>query len=87
MKGVGQWRPAKLPHEQRVAIREVMLRGAAREYVENANSPEEDAAAAVLHDAAIEYAAAVLQRSAAEPQQPPARKHTEKTAHSSKEPR
>ena len=86
MKGVAEWRLRKLPHEQRVALREVMLRGAAREYVENANSPEEEAAAADLRDAAIDYAVTVLQRAGAEPCQPPARNRTAKISND-KEPR
>jgi hypothetical protein len=49
-----------------VALREVMLRGAAREYAESANTPDEDAAAADLRDAAVDYAVTVLQRAASE---------------------
>jgi hypothetical protein len=61
-----EWRFKKLPHAQRVALREVMLRGAAREYVDNANSPEEESAAAELCEAAVAYAVTLLQRAGSE---------------------
>jgi hypothetical protein len=61
-----EWRFRKVPHAQRVALRQVMLRGAAREYVENANSPAEEFAAAELCEAAVQYAVTLLQRAGAE---------------------
>jgi hypothetical protein len=56
------WRLAKIPHEQRVALRESMLRGAARAYVGRVNTLDEESAATELREAAVDYAMSLLQR-------------------------
>jgi hypothetical protein len=59
-------RLAALPHAQRVALRECILRGAARNYAGDAGTTEEEGAAEELRDAALDYAVAVFQRAAFE---------------------
>ncbi len=50
---------AKLPHADRVALLECILRGAARRYAEECNGPGEEEAAGELRDAAVGYARAI----------------------------
>ena len=57
-------RLAGLPHDQRVALRERILRDAAQNYGIDAGTAEERPAAAALREAALEYATAVLLRTA-----------------------
>ncbi len=55
-----------LPHAERVALRECILRGAATNYAAGAGTREEERAAEELRDAALDYAVAVFQRAAFE---------------------
>jgi hypothetical protein len=66
MKPVNGWRLAKVTQEQRVALHEVFLRGAARNYADNLDTQEEESASAKLREAAIGYASALLQRACSE---------------------
>jgi hypothetical protein len=50
---------ARLPYTDRVALFECVLRGAARHYAEECNSPGEDDAAGELRDAAVGYVRAL----------------------------
>jgi hypothetical protein len=71
------WRFTKLPHAERVALRECILRGAARNYATDGGTAEEEAAAEELRDAALDYAVAVFQRAAFEAR--PATPHARRT--------
>jgi hypothetical protein len=55
-----------VPYAERLAMRECLLRGAARNYAEACDAPDEEASAAELREAAIGYAAAILQHAGAE---------------------
>ncbi len=50
---------ASLPHADRVALSECILRGAARHYADECNSPGEEDAAGELRDAAVGYVRAL----------------------------
>jgi hypothetical protein len=50
---------ASLPHADRVALSECILRGAARHYADECNSPGEEDAAGDLRDAAVGYVRAL----------------------------
>jgi hypothetical protein len=56
----------RVPHAERLAIRECLLRGAAHNYAEACGASDEDASAAELREAAIGYAAALLQHAGSE---------------------
>ncbi len=64
MRPAGRARVA-LPHAVRVAMRECILRGAARNYTEACGAPDEEESAAELGDAAVDYAVALLQNAGA----------------------
>ena len=55
----------RLPHAERLAMRECLLRGAARNYAEACGATDEEASAAELREAAVGYAVTLLQGAAA----------------------
>jgi hypothetical protein len=66
----------KLPHEQRIAMRECLLRGAARNYADAADGVREESAAEELRAAAIDYAVTLLQWAAAIQVEPRGKRET-----------